>query len=225
MRDANKENIVIVGAGGHGSELCSYIQDLITQGEKLSLIGCVDEYKPREAWCGTEILGNFAELKAWLAEQEDTVLHYITAVGNNRLRAEFVSKLERLEVRSLLAWTLKHPTAIVGQSVELGAGSCLAPGSIVTTNVRVGKHCIINVKASISHDCQVGDFCNINPGAVIAGNVHIGEGGYIGAGATVIEKVSIGDWAIVGAGAVVIDDVPPHTTVVGVPAKVLKRNA
>ena len=223
VKDVSKD-VVIVGAGGHGSELCSYIQDLVGCGERLNLVGCVDEYKPHGVWCGTEILGGFAELKLWLSEYEDRVLHYITAVGNNRVRAEFVSKLEQLEARNLSAWTLQHPTSIVGQGIEIGEGSCLAPGSIITTNVRIGRHCIVNVKASISHDCQVGDFCNINPGVVIAGNVRMGAGCFVGAGATVIEKISIGERAIVGAGAVVINDVPPYATVAGVPARVIKRN-
>jgi serine acetyltransferase len=35
--------------------------------------------------------------------------------------------------------------------------------------------------------------------------------------------VHIGDGAKVGANAVVIEDVPPHCTVVGIPAKVVRR--
>jgi serine O-acetyltransferase len=45
----------------------------------------------------------------------------------------------------------------------------------------------------------------ISAGAKILGNIHVGEG------------------AKVGAGSVVLQDVPAHTTVAGVPAKVVGK--
>lgn len=46
----------------------------------------------------------------------------------------------------------------------------------------------------------------------------------ISAGAIVLGPVTIGENSRIGAGAVVINDVPPNSTVVGVPGKVVKRN-
>ena len=43
----------------------------------------------------------------------------------------------------------------------------------------------------------------------------------IGSNATILPGVTIGENAIVGAGAVVTCDVPDHTTVVGVPARII----
>ncbi len=45
---------------------------------------------------------------------------------------------------------------------------------------------------------------------------------WLGASVTVVPGVTIGDGAIVGAGAVVTKDVPPHTIVGGVPARVIR---
>lgn len=45
---------------------------------------------------------------------------------------------------------------------------------------------------------------------------------WIGAGAVITDGVRIGRGSVVAAGAVVTQDVPPHTVVGGVPAKVLK---
>jgi acetyltransferase-like isoleucine patch superfamily enzyme len=45
---------------------------------------------------------------------------------------------------------------------------------------------------------------------------------WIGAGAIVTDGVRIGQGAVVAAGAVVTQDVPPHTVVAGVPARVVK---
>jgi serine O-acetyltransferase len=45
----------------------------------------------------------------------------------------------------------------------------------------------------------------------------------IGAGAKVLGNITIGDNVKIGAGSVVIKDVPPDSTVVGVPGRVVKR--
>lgn len=46
---------------------------------------------------------------------------------------------------------------------------------------------------------------------------------WIGAGAIITDGVTVGQGAVVAAGAVVTQDVPPHTVVGGVPARVLKH--
>ena len=51
------------------------------------------------------------------------------------------------------------------------------------------------------------------------------KGASIGSGATLLGGVSVGEGAIVGAGSVVTRDVPPHHTVAGNPAKILRDTA
>ena len=48
------------------------------------------------------------------------------------------------------------------------------------------------------------------------------KGASIGSGSTILCGVTIGEGALVGAGSVVTKDVPPHTTVAGNPARILK---
>jgi sugar O-acyltransferase (sialic acid O-acetyltransferase NeuD family) len=214
-------DLVLIGAGGHGAELLSYLMDLRAAGQPVNLLGVVDEGKPVGPWEGTHVLGDFADLARLLGSLPRSV-HYLTAVGQNATRQALVRKAEA--AGAITPWTLRHPSAQVGRSVEIGGGSCLAPNSVVTTRVRVGRHCILNVKASVSHDCTVGDYANINPNATVCGNVRIGEGAFIGAGATISNGVSVGAWSIIGAGAVVIRDIPAHVTAVGVPARVIKHH-
>uniref|UniRef100_M0ZMP1 Serine acetyltransferase 2 n=1 Tax=Solanum tuberosum TaxID=4113 RepID=M0ZMP1_SOLTU len=49
----------------------------------------------------------------------------------------------------------------------------------------------------------------------------IGQGALIGASATILGNIKIGEGAMVGAGSLVMKDVPPHSMVTGIPAKVI----
>ena len=51
----------------------------------------------------------------------------------------------------------------------------------------------------------------------------VGDGVLLSAGAKVLGNIKIGEGAQVGAGSVVLKDVPPHTIVAGVPAKIVGK--
>jgi serine O-acetyltransferase len=51
----------------------------------------------------------------------------------------------------------------------------------------------------------------------------LGNNVVVGAGATILGPITIGDNVRVGAGSVVVKSVPPNSTVVGVPAKIVQR--
>ncbi len=60
---------------------------------------------------------------------------------------------------------------------------------------------------------------------ITADGITVEDDVWIGAGAIVTDGVRIGRGAVVAAGAVVTQDVPPHTVVGGIPARVLKEIA
>jgi acetyltransferase-like isoleucine patch superfamily enzyme len=69
----------------------------------------------------------------------------------------------------------------------------------------------------------VDDYVTAAAGVLVSGSVRVGSGAYLGSGCQIIQEVSIGEDALVGIGAVVLRDVPPHTTVLGNPAKPRRR--
>ena len=57
------------------------------------------------------------------------------------------------------------------------------------------------------------------------GRATIGNNCYFGAGCKVVGAVTIGDNVVVSANSVVVSDVPSGATVLGVPARVISREA
>ncbi len=106
-------------------------------------------------------------------------------------------------------------TCVIGRGAEFGPGFVIvhSHGVVINGKVRGGAN------VHLEHEVTIGDN---GAGAcpVLGNNV------YLGAGAKVIGPVSVGDGARVGANAVVVRDVEAETTVVGVPARpVRRRNA
>ena len=201
--------VVVIGAGGHAKVVISTLQ---AAGVTVDLALDEDERK----W-GSKILNVPVEGPTNLIKRMENVTAVI-AIGSNSVRKKIA--LEYPNVRWL---TVIHPRAYVHESVQIGEGTVVFAGAVIQPYTKIGSHVIINTSATIDHDCEIGDYAHIAPGSHLAGSVKVGEGTLIGIGASVIPGVKIGEWAIVGAGAVVIDDIPPYTTVVGVPAKPINK--
>ena len=58
---------------------------------------------------------------------------------------------------------------------------------------------------------------------IMTGEIRIRKNAWIGARATILPGVTVGEGAIVASGAVVSKNVPPHTVVGGVPARIIKE--
>ena len=102
-----------------------------------------------------------------------------------------------------------HPAAKIGKGLMLDHA----------TNIVIGETAVIADTVSMLHDVTLGGTGKEQ------GDRHpkVGLGVMIGAGAKILGNIRIGEGAIVGAGSVVLRDVPAHTTVVGVPARVVGR--
>ena len=93
------------------------------------------------------------------------------------------------------------------------------------SKIRCHQSITIGDNCAISHNFTIMDgnghsLNNVNKPKPINIKNHV----WIGTRVTVLGGVTIGEGAIVAAGAVVTKDVPPHTLVGGVPAKVIKEN-
>ncbi|GJE56060.1 MULTISPECIES: serine O-acetyltransferase [Methylobacterium] len=100
-----------------------------------------------------------------------------------------------------------HPAARIGRGVFLDHA----------TGLVVGSTAVIEDDVSILHAVTLGGT------GKQGGDRHpkIRRGVMIGAGAKILGNIEVGACARVAAGSVVLRPVPPHTTVVGVPARVV----
>jgi acetyltransferase-like isoleucine patch superfamily enzyme len=110
-------------------------------------------------------------------------------------------------------------------------------------DVIIGDHTRVGLHNTIIGPVEIGSHVNLAQGITVTAlnhnfsdaNKRIDEQGvstspvtieddvWIGANAVILPGVTIGEHCVVAAGAVVTKDVPPHSLVAGVPAKVIKK--
>jgi serine O-acetyltransferase len=106
----------------------------------------------------------------------------------------------------------------------------ITSGIRLNREVKIGKgfHLIHSGNIQIHPNTVIGDYCGIQQDVTLGtamerkGAPIIGNNVYIGKGATILGKVTIGDGARIAANTLVIDHVPPNTTAIGVPARIIK---
>ena len=120
--------------------------------------------------------------------------------------------------RKALAWYLQSRISEVW-AVDIHPGARLGKGIMFNhaTSVVIGETAVVEDDFSMLHEVTLGG------SGKEGGDRHpkVGRGVMIGAGAKVLGNIRIGEGAKIGAGSVVLKDVPAHTTVAGVPAKVV----
>lgn len=128
----------------------------------------------------------------------------------------------------------------IGRQSVIESFSCVnnAVGDVV-----IGDHTRIGLHNTIIGPVAIGSHVNLAQGVVVTtlnhnfaendkpidqqgvsvSQVTIEDDCWIGANATILPGVTIGSHSVVAAGAVVTNNVPPHSLVGGVPAKIIKQ--
>lgn len=208
-------DILLIGAGGHGK----VVLDIVQCQAKHRVVGFLDADPQLHGTTvgGIEVLGGLNLLHK-LRQQK--VRGVIVSIGDNRVRHQCAAEAVAATLELVSA---VHPAATVAASATIGRNVVIAAAAIVCTDASVGDSTIINTAASVDHECHLGQAVHVAPGARLAGRVRVEDFAFVGLGAAVIQCLTIGLRSIVGAGSVVLKDVPADTTVVGVPAQILKR--
>lgn len=118
-------------------------------------------------------------------------------------------------------WVLQHRFwgVVSGAEIPINTrigGGLLLPhpnGIVIHPDVVIGPNCLILQQVTLG------------TGGRRRGVPRLGGHVDVGAGAKLLGGISVGDHARIGANAVVLDDVPEGATAVGVPARILHRQA
>lgn len=156
----------------------------------------------RDSAC-QELYIPFLYFKGFQALQIHRVGHWLWEHGRQPL-AHFLQS----QLASQFAIDI-HPAARFGHGIMLDHA----------TGLVVGETAVVGNRVSILQSVTLGGTGKED------GDRHpkIADGVLISAGAKILGNIKVGEGAKVGAGSVVLHDVPAHTTVAGVPAKVVGK--
>jgi sugar O-acyltransferase (sialic acid O-acetyltransferase NeuD family) len=163
---------------------------------------------------GVEVAGGFERL----AEADPDADAFANLVA--RTTAKRAAARARIAAHGVPAASLVSPR-VDTLGAELPRELIVYQNATIGPEVRIGEGTVVFMGAVVGHECSVGPGCVVAANAVLNARVALGEGVYVGTNATVLPEVRVGAWATIGAGSVVVEDVPPHTTVMGVPARLL----
>ena len=139
-------------------------------------------------------------------------------------------------IHAVLAYRLSHAlhkngyrfaARFVSQTAKFFTGIEIHPGA------KIGKGLFIDHGSAvvIGETAEIGDNCTLYQGVTLGGtgkdvgkrHPTLGDNVMVGAGAKVLGPFKIGDNSKIAANAVVLEEIPPDSTAVGIPARVVKR--
>lgn len=145
----------------------------------------------------------YLNFKGFQALQSYRVAHWLWIADRRPLALYLQSRISEVFALDI------HLAAVIGKGILIDHGS----------GVVIGETAVVGDDVSMLHEVTLGGT------GKESGDRHpkIGNGVLIGAGAKILGNIRIGEGSKVAAGSIVLHEVPPHSTVAGIPAKVVGK--
>jgi len=144
-----EKNLIILGAGGHGS----VVKEAAEEMNVFNKIDFLDDNSENA-------IGKLNAISDFLKEYR----YAFVAIGNNELRMEW---FERIEELGYILPVIIHPKAIVSPSASVYPGTIVTMGALIQTNVVIEKGCIVGAGSIIDHDSFIGYGAHVDCGAIV----------------------------------------------------------
>lgn len=220
---------------------------LLVENPRLSFIQCVNQYRVQNTIRGINsahnykgihsvdrdiFLGKTVHIDKEVKIGEGTVIENGAQIGWNTRIGERVHIQSGAVIgcigqgyeRDRNGHLVKLPQVggiIIEDAVEIGGNSTIVRGTF--ENTFIGEGTKIGQLVDIGHNAHIGKHVFISVGVIVSGSAIIGNFSWLSPGCCIKDGIKIGKRVTVGMGAVVIKDVPNGLTVVGVPARPLKK--
>ena len=209
----DKNNILIMGAGGHAK----MIIDIINADKTYNIVGIVDASSMIKSnstiindVMGIPVICDDSKLNKLFEMGVDYAVNAVGFIESPKPRENVFKLLKKLGYK---VPNIIHQTAVIEPSVKLGEGNHIFANALIGSNSIIGNNCIINSSSVLTHDIMINNNVHITPGALLAGYVTIGFATIIGMGATVYFKVKIGSNVKIYNGCNIIEDIPDGSIV------------
>lgn len=145
----------------------------------------------------------FLNFKGFHALQAYRITHWLWTNGREQLALHLQNRISEVFDVDI------HPAAVIGRGILVDHGS----------GVVIGETAVVGDNVSILHEVTLGGT------GKEGGDRHpkVESGVMIGAGAKILGNIRIGACSKIAAGSVVLAEVPPHSTVAGIPARIVGR--
>lgn len=130
-------------------------------------------------------------------------------------------------------WCWRHkmrwPGRFISHITRMLTGIEIHPGAVIGCRVFIdhGMSVVIGETAEIGDDCTIYQEVTLGGTSLTRGKKRhptLERGVIVGAGAKILGNFTVGEMAKIGSNAVVVKEVPPGTTAVGNPARIIQKN-
>ena len=206
---------IIIGARGLGREMLAQARGDPAHNHHWTIYGFLDS-------AGPEILPEGMDVPVIGDPMTYEPRHrewFLPAIGNPIQKQKFLAPL--IEKGAQFA-SLRTSTQI-GERTQIGKGVCFGFGAGISSDCKIDDFAFVDCAAHVGHDTEIGQYSHIGARVFIGGKTRIGKAVTIHPAASIARGLTIGEGAVIGMGAVVLRDVPPFTSVIGNPARVIGK--
>lgn len=205
----NKIKVGIIGAGGLGREIDSWICS--DKASNLEVEGFWDD--------NLEALNKFNLSKGVIGTINDDNLSENLLIGimDCDFKEKIFEAIDKKKRHSILSYI--HESVLIGSRIQLDEGVVIFPNAVISCDVKIGRGAFINLGTHVGHDVAIGDYVSIMPNVDLGGNSIIENNVFIGSGSTILPGVKILAHTRIGAGSVIVKTIKESGTYFGNPAK------